>query len=267
MDEVETGRAGGRLRTTPALWRLVRRLSNGRFRIDKAASASEAKLDGKWLLRTSDDSLTPTDLALAYKQLLEEERGWRDMKGSLGLRPAFHHREDRIRSHVQLCWLGLLLIRVSENATGGTWRNVRNELDRMHLVTMETAEGRVAQRTSTTPAQAKVRSSLDIAEPGRFLDFTLPTPSAQSLLIGSCSSTRGWLDRARTSSTPVNRHFRGCLVPSICEGPEGGTPTNERRPPSGGPRCPYGQGVWPTQGQWHDPRPPWHCANPGKWAH
>ena len=168
----------GRLRTTPALWRLVRRLSDGRFRIDKAAIANEAKLDGKWLLRTSDDSLAPTDLALAYKQLLEVDRGWRDMKGSLGLRPVFHHREDRIRSHIQLCWLGLLLIRVIENATGDTWRNVRNELDRMHLVTMETAEGRVVKRTSTTPAQAKVLSSLDIAEPGRFLDFTLPTPSA-----------------------------------------------------------------------------------------
>ena len=116
----------GRLRTTPALWRLVRRLSDGRFRIDRAAIARVQKLDGKWLLRTSDDSLTPTDLAVAYKQLLEVERGWRDMKGSLGLRPVFHHREDRIRSHVQLCWLGLPLIRVVENSTGDTWRNVRN---------------------------------------------------------------------------------------------------------------------------------------------
>jgi transposase len=168
----------GRLRTTPALWRLVRRLEDGRFRIDKAAIAREEKLDGKWLLRTSDDSLTPTDLALAYKQLLEVERGWRDMKGSLGLRPVFHHREDRIRSHIQLCWLGLLLMRVIENGTGDTWRNVRHELDRMHLVTMETAEGRVAQRSGTTPGQAEILARLDIAEPGRFLDFELPTPSA-----------------------------------------------------------------------------------------
>ena len=142
-------------------------LNDGRFRIDKAAIAREEKLDGKWLLRTSDDSLTPTDLALAYKQLLEVERGWRDMKGSLGLRPVFHHREDRIRSHVQLCWLALLLIRVVENATDDTWRNVRHELDRMHLVTMETAEGRVAQRTTTTTRQAEILAKLDIAEPGR----------------------------------------------------------------------------------------------------
>ena len=168
----------GKLRTTPALWRLVRRLADGRFRIDKTAIAREAKLDGKWLLRTSDDSLTPTDLAVAYKQLLEVERGWRDMKGSLGLRPVFHHREDRIRSHVQLCWLALLLIRVIENTTGDTWRNIHHELDRMHLVTLETTEGRVAQRSATTPGQAKILESLDLAEPGRYLDFQLPTPSA-----------------------------------------------------------------------------------------
>ena len=168
----------GKLRTTPALWRLVRRLADGRFRINKTAIVREAKLDGKWLLRTSDDTLTPTDLAVAYKQLLEVERGWRDMKGALGLRPVFHHREDRIRSHVQLCWLALLLIRVVENATGDTWRNVRHELDRMHLVTLETAEGRVAERSATTPGQAKILTALGIAEPGRHLDFQLPTASA-----------------------------------------------------------------------------------------
>ena len=100
------------------------------------------------------------------------------MKSSLGLRPVFHHREDRIRSHVQLCWLALLLIRVVENATGDTWRNVRHELDRMHVVTMETGEARVAQRTNTTPGQAKILHSLDVAEPGRFFEIELPLPLA-----------------------------------------------------------------------------------------
>jgi transposase len=63
------------------------------------------------------------------------ECGWRDLKGALRLRPVFHYREDRIRAHVQLCWLALLLIRVVENATGESWRSVRAELERMHLVT------------------------------------------------------------------------------------------------------------------------------------
>jgi hypothetical protein len=164
----------GELRATPALRRLLRRTTDGKLRVDKGALSAEARFDGKFLLRSSDDSLTPTDLALAYKQLTEVERGWRDMKWALKLRPVFHYREDRIRAHVQLCWLALLLIRTVEHETDETWRNVRHELDRMHLVTLESAAGRVTQRSATTPAQQNILSRLAIAEPARYLDFELP---------------------------------------------------------------------------------------------
>jgi transposase len=33
------------------------------------------------------------------------------MKTTLDLRPVHHREEDRIRAHVQLCWLAMLLIR------------------------------------------------------------------------------------------------------------------------------------------------------------
>jgi len=93
----------GSLKTKPGLARYLRRTGSGLLRVDHAAAKREAHLDGKWLLRTSDATLTPADLAAAYKQLLAVERGWRDMKGALKLRPVFHYREDRIRAHVQLC--------------------------------------------------------------------------------------------------------------------------------------------------------------------
>ncbi len=161
----------GELRATPALARLLRRTPRGLLRIDAAAIAAEARLDGKWLLRTSDASLTAADLAAAYRQLYQIERGWRDFKGSLKLRPVFHSREDRIRAHVQLCWLALLLIRVVENATQMSWRSVREELDRMHLVTLATDEGRVAKRTLTTPGQRRILDALKLPEPPAFVDF------------------------------------------------------------------------------------------------
>ena len=165
----------GSLKPKPGLRRYLRRTAGGLLRIDAAAVKNESHLDGKWLLRTSDPTLTPEDLAAAYKQLLQVERGWRDMKGALGLRPVFHYREDRIRAHIQLCWLALLLLRVVENATGDTRRNIRNELDRMHLVTLSTADGQVAQRTATTPGQKSILAALLLAEPARFFDFTIPT--------------------------------------------------------------------------------------------
>jgi len=164
----------GSLKTKPGVRRYLRRTKSGLLRVDHAAIRRESHLDGKWLLRTSDLTLTPDDLAAAYKQLLAVERGWRDFKGALGLRPVFHHREDRIRAHIQLCWLALLLLRVIENATGDTWRNTRRELDRMHLVTLATNAGQVAQRTTTTPGQQTLLRALDLPEPPRIFDYTLP---------------------------------------------------------------------------------------------
>jgi hypothetical protein len=165
----------GSLKAKPGLRRYLRRTAGGLLRVDQRAVAREAHLDGKWLLRTSDQTLTPADLAAAYKQLIAVEAGWRDMKSSLRLRPVFHYREDRIRAHIQLCWLALLLIRVVENATSDTWRNVRHELDRLHLVTLATADGKVAQRSALTAGQQTILTSLQLPEPPRFLNFTVPT--------------------------------------------------------------------------------------------
>jgi hypothetical protein len=162
----------GSLKAKPGLRRLLRRTTTGLLRIDRAAAARETHYDGKWLLRTSDLTLTPEDLAAAYKQLLAVERGWRDAKSSLGLRPAYHHREDRIRAHVQLCWLALLLVRVAETATGDTWRNLSHELDRMHLVTLATADGRIAQRSILTAGQKSILTALDLPEPPKYLEIT-----------------------------------------------------------------------------------------------
>ncbi|MFZ2172691.1 MAG: IS1634 family transposase [Rhodococcus sp. (in: high G+C Gram-positive bacteria)] len=153
------------LRTTPA----------GKLRIDRAAVATEERLDGKFLLRTSDPSLSAEDVALGYKQLLEVERGWRDMKSTLDLRPVYHRLEDRIRAHVLLCWLALLLIRITETRTGDTWANTRRELQRLHLGTFVGPAGTIRQRTQTTHAQRRILAALDIDEPPEFFDIT---PSA-----------------------------------------------------------------------------------------
>jgi hypothetical protein len=167
----------GSLKGKPGLRRYLRRTPAGLLRLDAGAVKAEAHLDGKWLLRTDDLTLTGEDLAAAYKQLTAVERGWKDMKGSLALRPVFHHREDRIRAHVQLCWLALLLIRVAENSTGQTWHRLHQELDRLHLVTLATNSGTVVQRSATRPEVKAIWAALDLPEPLRFFDFT---PAADS---------------------------------------------------------------------------------------
>ena len=93
-------------------------------------------------------------------------------------RPVFHHKPQRIEAHVQLCWLALLLIRVAEHATGDTWRNLRAELDRLHLVTMATSHGHIAQRGELTPGQRDILAALELPTPPRIFDFTPAGDSA-----------------------------------------------------------------------------------------
>jgi len=171
----------GSLRTKAAFNRFLRLSPGAKLRVDRAAVAREARLDGKFLLRTSDETLTATDIALGYKALYEVERGWRDTKSTIDLRPVYHRKADRIAAHVQLCWLALLILRVAEVEAGDTWRNIRNELDRIHLVTLRTSEGLVSQRSELTPGQRHILAALKLVEPPLFYDFTPaaepPTPS------------------------------------------------------------------------------------------
>src|SRR5713226_8901663 len=127
----------GVISTRPGLNRYLRVTPGGLLRTDAAKAKAEENLDGKYLLRTADPKLSAEDIAAGYKQLLEVERGWRDMKQVTDLRPVYHRREDRIRAHVLLCWLALLLARIAENACGDTWPNLRRELDRIHVGTFD----------------------------------------------------------------------------------------------------------------------------------
>lgn len=146
------------------------------LRIDKTAAKADEHLDNEQLLRTSSTTVSAEWKAAAYKQFLAVEHSWRDKNGHLGLRPVFHHREDRILAHVQICWFALLLIRVIENTTGVTWRDIRREHDRMHFVTLATGDGRVAQRATMAAGQQKTLSALALSGPPRLCDSTTTGP-------------------------------------------------------------------------------------------
>ena len=162
----------GVISTKPGLNRYLRVTPGGLLRIDAARAKAEENLDGKYLLRTSDPKMTAEDIALGYKQLLEVERGWRDMKQVIDLRPVYHRKEERIRAHVILCWLALLLARVAENAAGGTWPELRRQLDRIQAGAFTGPAGTFRQRTEITPGQAAILEQLGIDPPPKIYQLT-----------------------------------------------------------------------------------------------
>ncbi|HEY9414062.1 MAG TPA: IS1634 family transposase [Pseudonocardia sp.] len=154
--EAEHSKAECPLRDHRTLGRWLRQSATGRLSINRAKIKAEERLDGKYLIATSDPHLSAEDTALGYKNLLEAERGFRDLKSSLLLRPVFHRLEHRIRAHVLLCWLALLLVRVAERRTGLTWRRINTELARVHAVTLTGSAGTAVHTTPLTTAQAGI---------------------------------------------------------------------------------------------------------------
>ena len=162
----------GVISTKPGLARFLRTTAGGLLRLDAEAIAAEEKLDGKYLLRSSDPTLSAADIALGYKQLLEVERGWRDMKQLLDLRPVYHRREDRIRAHVVLCWLALLLVRVIETSCEASWPQLRHELEKLRLGSFRGAAGSFSQRSEITAAQRAILAQLQMSAPPLLAELT-----------------------------------------------------------------------------------------------
>src|SRR5215471_14918084 len=165
----------GVISTRPGLNRYLRATPGGLLRTDAAAIKAEENLDGKYLLRCSDPKMTAEDIALGYKQLLEVERGWRDLKQVIDLRPVYHRKEERIRAHVIMCWLALLLIRIAETTTGVTWAKIAGELDLLTLGTFTGPAGTFRQTAELTKTQRALLAKLNIAHPKKIIEVTPAT--------------------------------------------------------------------------------------------
>jgi hypothetical protein len=172
LSQTKRAELRGVISTKPGLARYLRVTPGGLLRVDQRAIKAETNLDGKYLLRSSDPHLSAEDIALGYKQLLQVERGWRDMKQVIDLRPVYHRKEDRIRAHVLLCWLALLLTRTIETTCGDTWPTLRRELERLTLGTFAGPAGSFRQRTELTTTQRAILAKLQLPEPPRVWQLT-----------------------------------------------------------------------------------------------
>jgi Transposase DDE domain len=157
--------------------RYLARGPGGRLAIDAAAVRRAARMDGKYVLLTNDDTLTPEDVGLGYKAMMRIEACFRRMKTTgLRLRPVDHWTAHRITSHVQLCVLALLLQRAAEIRTGATWRNIRLVLDEIKAVRYRVHETTIVQSTHLTAQARTLLKKLQVAPPKRRLAVEREVP-------------------------------------------------------------------------------------------
>jgi transposase len=88
---------------------------------------------GCYLLRSNVANWTEEELWRTYIQLTEAESAFRIQKSDLSIRPVWHQREDRVRAHIFVCFLGYVLWKTLEQwqshaGLGNSPRNILEEL-------------------------------------------------------------------------------------------------------------------------------------------
>ena len=87
--------------------------AQGTFKFTECASLEHDKrIDGKYMIATAEKSLAVLDAIAIYKDLADVERGFRHLKDVLAMRPIYHQVEPRVRAHIFVATLALLVERL-----------------------------------------------------------------------------------------------------------------------------------------------------------
>jgi transposase len=72
----------------------------------------EKKIEGKYVIMTSEKGLSVLDAVALYKELMEVESGFRQLKDVMAMRPIYHQVEPRVKAHIFVAALALLVQRL-----------------------------------------------------------------------------------------------------------------------------------------------------------
>lgn len=137
--------------------------------IDRQAIERDARLDGKFVLRTSTD-LETGEVARAYKSLWRVERAFRETKSTLEVRPIFHQRDDTIIGHIVGCFLALRLEvdlqrRLDERQVETSWPDLLRDLGEVKAVDLTLDGGRYRLRTDLVGAASAAFAAAGVRPP------------------------------------------------------------------------------------------------------
>lgn len=145
-------------------------------------------LAGCYLLRTNIKDWSHDDLWRTYIQLTDAENAFRAQKSQLSIRPVWHHREDRTKAHIFVCFLAYAMWKTLElwqkrSDLGSSPRTILEELGTIHSadVVLPTTDGRslrVRCVVKPEPPQALLLERLGLKLPRR-LKFGAAIPAAQ----------------------------------------------------------------------------------------
>jgi len=133
----------------------------------------EKAYEGKYLIQTEEQGLSPVDAVTAYKELSEVERAFRHLKDVIELRPIYHPsqvKDQRVRGHIFVAALAFLLERALEKKLKAAGSGLSAEaaleaLKTIHVVELEVGSRRKRGVTSGRQRARRVLAAMGINQP------------------------------------------------------------------------------------------------------
>ncbi|HXH85741.1 MAG TPA: IS1634 family transposase, partial [Nitrospira sp.] len=142
------------------------------YEIDERALGLAKQNDGKLLLITNAQDLSPQDVIDRYKALADIERGFRVLKSELEIGPVHHRLPERIRAHAAICFMALILYRVMRMRLRASDSSLSPEralevLRRIqrHQIRLDNATDPVTGLSTMTPEQTDLFKALKVNKP------------------------------------------------------------------------------------------------------
>jgi hypothetical protein len=144
-------------------------IRKGSVTLNPAAIEADARLDGKFVLRTNT-ALPTAEVAQAYKSLWRVERTFREEKSTLEVRPVYHHRDDTTVGHIVACFLALRLEvdlqrRLDERKVDDSWPDLMRDLAQVQAVEVTCDGQRYRLRTELQGHAAAVFAAAGVRPP------------------------------------------------------------------------------------------------------
>ena len=136
------------------------------YSIDKEVWKYEKQIAGKFLLVTNNKKLTKEEILKTYKQLMEIEYCFRQLKHFEDMRPLFHKSDNGLKAHIFLCVLTLLIEKlINKKILDMTTREVITELRKIKLSKVK----QYLVRTNLTELQKELLNKLKVQIPTKVI--------------------------------------------------------------------------------------------------
>ena len=179
MEAAKIGAAAERIMQAHHGFRYYRwRLEAGQFLFDEDPQhlQQEKRLEGKYLIATSEKNLEPLEVVRIYKELSEVERGFRCLKDVLEMRPIYHKSEQRVRAHIFVAALALLLTRLLERRLKQSAVKLSAQQALQALATIRVVSFRLDENRRRTGVSAGSPQARQVLKALGITDVKPPTP-------------------------------------------------------------------------------------------